>query len=206
MSFRGTEDIFFFETCQDIILLSPQRCSVYFYALLNSLGVLKLLFYSSDPCNSWNTTITIMWLSCMINLLFTCFSLQGVFFITSSVYSKPSCHRFVHVAAVHPPPPAHTYTTTTTTTTPQLAICACWWSSCRLNPGLDPQRPSVHQGWTLSHVPSLWWLAVMTHSTMSRFPNYFAADHFSHGSDLIASKKRERGTQSSRQHCGRGRH
>lgn len=87
-----------------------------------------------------------------------------------------------------------------------FAKCACWWSSCRLIPGLDPQLPICPPGMDTQPVPSLWWLAVMTQSTMSRFPNYFAADHFSHGSDLIASKKRDRGTQSSRQRCGRGRH
>lgn len=75
-------------------------------------------------------------------------------------------------------------------------ICGCWWNSCRLNPGLELHLPSVRR---VGHSAclSLWWLAVMTHSTLCRIPNYFRADHFSYGSDLIAIPEGERGAHSS---------
>lgn len=53
---------------------------------------------------------------------------------------------------------------------------------------------------------SLWWLAVMTHSTLSRIANYFYANRFSYGSDLIAIPEGEQGTQNNKQHWGRGRY
>lgn len=53
-----------------------------------------------------------------------------------------------------------------------------------------------------SACPSLWWLAVMTHSTLSWIANYFSADCFSYGRDLIAIPEGERGTQSNKQHRG----